>query len=194
MKTEWRWAGALAGASIVLGCLLRCRGSPDAPQSVLMEAFGGDESQQARLPPEPEAASAGHEAARSPAQVPPTAKTESVSAPVALVQGRVLSDGGTSLIGARITLIQGSVAIAATHSREGGRYGLVLPDLPCGVVEIRCEAPGHRDEWLENVVVPGHYDFALQTAGHAAYGAVIGDRFGEPIAGAAVLCPGRPRR
>ena len=53
-------------------------------------------------------------------------------------------------------------------------------------MELRCEAPGHRDEAVENAVVPGHYDFALQPAGHSVYGSVIGNRFDEPVAGAAV--------
>jgi hypothetical protein len=85
------------------------------------------------------------------------------------------------LIGARITLLQGTTVLATTDSRESGRYELGLPELPCGTVELRCEAPGHRDELVENVVVPGHYDFALESAGHAAYGSVIGSRFEEPI-------------
>lgn len=184
MKTVWRWASALVGVAIVLTAFLRCRPPPEWAGSDLAGAPKSEERPQEGFPSEPEAASARREA--SPAAAPSAAKSEPTSPFGAVVEGRVLSDVETSLIGARITLQQGEKVIAETVSREAGRYELLLSDLPCGVVELRCQAPGHRDERLENVAVPGHYDFALEAAGPAVYGSVIGDRFAEPISGAVV--------
>jgi hypothetical protein len=102
------------------------------------------------------------------------------------LEGRIRSEAGTAVVEARASLRRSGVVLAETYSMASGRFELELAAPPAGSVELWCEAPGHCDERVEGVVIPGRYEVTLCSAARGVCGLVLGNRFEEPVPGARV--------